>query len=383
MTKQGLFAVAVVVALLFTHSCSKAKAPGAWLTLDPGVGDGFTIANFIDENIGWINGYTDRGSEPAEGNENANANKKITPKTSDKKPEDPLKANQGFEVLQTTDGGQTWSQLRDQFKHKIRSVWFVDQQQGWALTIERDILHTSDGGATWALQRKAGTIKLKLFGNRRQPVMDQPEQIERVYFIDDLHGWAWGGGRKDQYTEQPGTFLATIDGGQNWNSVPYPFTQDVWSLYFLNANVGWVSERDGGFYKTTDGGLNWTAQQGKMPELTLNSIFFLDENYGWVAGRSGRLAKTTDGGRTWKKANEVRNEFKMRDVVFTDPDHGWAVGDNGAILHTPDGGATWLDYSVPGVADLRDLVFLGKKTGWAVGLSGAVLRYDVPSGSSS
>lgn len=379
MRKERLFVVAIVAASLLTNACSKPKAPGAWVILDAGVGDGFTLANFVDENTGWINGYTDRASEPAEGNENAN--KPAAPRITDKKPEDPLKANQGFEVLQTTDGGRTWTQLPNQFKHKIRSVWFVDKQQGWALTIERDILHTADGGLTWALQRKAGTITLKLFGNRRQPVMDQPEQIERVHFIDGQHGWAWGGGRKDQYAEQPGTFLTTVDGGQNWNSVPYPFAQDVWSLYFLNSSVGWASDRDGGFYKTSDGGLNWTPQQGKMPELTLNSIFFLDENYGWVAGRSGRLAKTTDGGRTWKKANEIRNEFKMRDLVFTDRDHGWAVGDNGAILHTPDGGSTWLDYSVQGVADLRDLVFLGNNTGWAVGLSGAVLRYEVPTNS--
>jgi photosystem II stability/assembly factor-like uncharacterized protein len=376
MRRERLLAAAVVAASLLTGACSKPKAAGTWVILDAGVGDGFTIANFVDEKTGWINGFTDRASEPAEGNENANKNT-APRKSTDKKPEDPLKANQGFEVLQTTDGGQTWTQLPNQFKHKIRSVWFVDQQRGWALTIDRDILYTEDGGNNWTLQRKAGTIQLKLFGNRRQPVLDQPEQIERLHFADDLHGWAWGGGRKDQYAEQPGTFLTTLDGGKNWNPVPYPFAQDVWSLYFLNANIGWASDRDGGFYKTTDGGLNWTAQQGKMPELTLNSIFFLDENYGWVAGRSGRLAKTTDGGRSWKKINEIRPEFKMRDCAFTDRDHGWAVGDNGAILHTPDGGATWLDYSQPGVADLRDLVLVGNKAAWAVGLSGAVLRFEV------
>ena len=56
------------------------------------------------------------------------------------KNEDPLKANQGFEVLQTSDGGASWQPLRDQFKNKIRSVWFVDPQVGWALTIDRNIL---------------------------------------------------------------------------------------------------------------------------------------------------------------------------------------------------------------------------------------------------
>jgi photosystem II stability/assembly factor-like uncharacterized protein len=206
--------------------------------------------------------------------------------------------------------------------------------------------------------------------------MEQPEQIDRIHFVDELHGWAWGGGRKDRYTEQPGTFLTTVDGGQNWNTINYPFTQNVWSMFFLNSRIAWASDADGGFYKTTDGGLNWVPSPGKMPETKFDSIFFLDENNGWVAGHSGRLAKTVDGGQTWAKIYDIRNEFKMRDIAFTDQKHGWAVGDGGAILYTADGGSTWLDYSAAGVADLKDVVLRGNR-GWAVGLSGAVLRYDL------
>ena len=83
------------------------------------------------------------GSASAPKNENTNAN------SSGKKKVDPLKANDGFEVLQTTDGGETWNQLPEQFKYRIRSVWFVDPQNGWALTIDRDILRTTDGAKTW------------------------------------------------------------------------------------------------------------------------------------------------------------------------------------------------------------------------------------------
>ncbi|HKY05232.1 MAG TPA: hypothetical protein VJQ56_10100, partial [Blastocatellia bacterium] len=267
----------LVVAAVNTAACASKEAPGSWSLVDTGTGDAFYLVNFVDEQNGWLNGQTDRSFEAFQDNANGNTNgnRNAQAPKPEKKIEDPLKANQGFEVLQTTDGGATWRQIPDQFKYKIRQVWFVDTREGWALTIDRDILHTADGGATWSLQRKAGTVKLKLLGNRRQPEMDQPEQIDRVHFIDARHGWAWGGGRKDSSTEQPGVFLVTTDGGQNWNQIAYPFDQNVWGTFFLNAQHAWAST-EGSFYRSSDGGVNWTKVQTKLPEMALRSIFFLD-----------------------------------------------------------------------------------------------------------
>src|SRR5262249_32041809 len=204
-------------------------------------GDAFYSVNFVSDKIGWLNGQTDRTFESPDENANANANVSRSTKSAsggnkaankNAQKEDPLKANQGFEVLHTTDGGNTWAEIPDMFKNKIRSVWFVDPSSGWALTIDRDILHTTDGGASWSLQRKAGTVKLKLIGNRREPEMDQPEQIDRIHFLDANHGWAWGGGRKDEYSEQPGILLATVNGGANWEQVPSPFPQSSFTIFF-------------------------------------------------------------------------------------------------------------------------------------------------------
>ncbi|HXU37813.1 MAG TPA: YCF48-related protein [Blastocatellia bacterium] len=364
----------VIATTLAGVSCSTAKAPGAWVTQDTGTGDSFSSANFVNENVGWINGVSGRSFEAP--GDDANANKKAKPKKPGEKTDDPLKANQGFEVLQTTDGGQTWHGMPDQFKNKIRSVWFVDPDRGWALTIDRDILRTTDGGKTWSLQRKAGKVKLKLPGNKRQPEIEQPEQIDQIHFIDSSHGWAWGGGRKDEFTEQPGIFLTTIDGGQNWNEIKYPFDQSVSSAFFLDTEHAWVSTIGASFYRTNDGGLNWTKIQTKLPEDVFRSVFFTTQNDGWVVGRSGRIAKTTDSGRTWRKMYEIKDEFKMQDLVFTDKNHGWAIGEEGAILYTPDAGESWIDAGTPVPARLIDLVFVNNRTGWAVGLGGVVIKYE-------
>lgn len=362
-----------LIATLAFAGCSS-KPPGSWLVVDTGTGDSFYSVNFVSDQIGWLNGQSGRNPEPEE-NADSNSNKKKAAPAAKPK-EDPLKANQGFEVLQTTDGGQTWKQIPDLFKNKIRSVWFVDPNEGWALTIDRDILHTTDGGVGWALQRKAGTVELKLSFNRREPVSKQPDQIDQLRFIDNKHGWAWGGGQKNENTDQPGIFLVTVDGGANWNDVGYPFDQNTSDVFFLDAQHAWASTFGSSFYSTSDGGLNWTKVQTRLPEDVFRSIFFTDANTGWVAGRSGRIAKTTDGGRTWRKMWEIRDEFKMRDIYFLDQKRGWAVGEDGAILYTPDAGESWLNVGAPIPARLMDLRFVDDRVGWTAGLSGAVLKFE-------
>ena len=385
-SKWLLFAIAAA-GFALASGCSRATLPGKWVPVDTTFPDAFYTVNFVDEKTGWINAQGDRSSRPEDedqvDNANGNLSAPVANRNTAKKPrkaaDDPLKLNQGFEVLRTTDGGDTWKQIPDQFKYKIRSVWFVDPNTGWALTIDRDLLHTSDGGATWVLQRKAGKVKLKLFGNRQTPELEQPDQIERMYFIDSRRGWAWGGGKVDRYTEQPGILLMTLDGGETWNPVAYPFSQNIYSIFFLDGDHIWASTDGDGVYKTTDGGLNWARIQSKLPEDVFRAIFFLDVNNGWIVGRSGRIAKTTDGGRSWQKMYMINLEFEMRDIFFTDKDHGWAVGSNGAILYTPDAGETWLSATPAIQTELIDLVFVNRRVGWAVGLNGAAVRYQ-PSG---
>ena len=375
MVRTRFFCAALAAATLLLAGCLKWDVPGTWTALELGSTDAFYSVNFVNDDVGWLNGQSDRSfvAPGEEGNENANRTPK--PRAPGKKPDDPLKANQGFEVLHTTDGGATWKQIPDQFKYKIRSVWFADPQSGWALTIDRDILHTDDGGATWAMQRKANIIKMKITGYK-PPEIEQPEQIEQLRFIDKEHGWAWGGGRRDEYAEQPGIFLLTVDGGQHWNAPPFPFEQPAACIFFLNERIGWASTDNGFFYKTSDSGVNWSKVTRPLGDLVYRSIYFADENHGWAIGRSGRMVRTSDGAKTWEKLYQVKDEFKMRDLVFTDRKHGWAIGDEGKILYTADGGDEWLVAIPPASARMQRLVFPSERTGYAVGVDGSVWKFQ-------
>ena len=112
MYKARIVGFIVCAATLLTVSCSSPKSPGVWVTQDTGTGDSFFTANFVNEDVGWLNGMSGRSFEAP--GENENGNRKSKPKKPGEKVEDPLKANQGFEVLRTTDGGQSWRPIPDQ-----------------------------------------------------------------------------------------------------------------------------------------------------------------------------------------------------------------------------------------------------------------------------
>ena len=108
----------------------------------------------------------------------------------------------------------------------------------------------------------------------------------------------------------------------------------------------------------------------KLPEeaaaRNLNSVFFLDANLGWIVGEKGLCLLTLDGGHTWAAA-ATGSTATLRDVRFKDAQNGWACGDgdekafpskkghlvmsrpllSGTLLGTTDGGKTWTVSWVP------------------------------------
>src|SRR5436190_6220351 len=104
MRKKLFSTVALVSLMIFYTACSKPSMPGSWVALDTGTADAFSSVNFVNDKVGFINAWTDRGYEPlgtdalANANTNANSNtaqKNGNSNTGGKKKPDPLKANDG------------------------------------------------------------------------------------------------------------------------------------------------------------------------------------------------------------------------------------------------------------------------------------------------
>ena len=211
-------------------------------------------------------------------------------------------------------------------------LWFADDRHGWAVgggwDIDGGIIgRTSDGGQTW--QYRSGFVG-------RWPGVSS-FSFTAVQFLDSLRGCTIGSG---------GQIFLTDDGGQNWRVVRNGGGEGLSDLHFVDRDHGWAVG-GAGVLQTMNGGETWhwvfrsTSENGY---LSGTAVHFLDTATGWMTSRSS-LVVTTDGGLSWTPMplplakDEHPNLFEL---TFVDPGHGWVVGENGTILATRDGGATWV-----------------------------------------
>ena len=253
----------------------------------------------------------------------------------------------------------------------LTSVYFVDNNNGWAVGSEGIILHTDNGGDTWIVQ-----------------ISGIDFDLESVYFINPDTGWI-AGGEKEGYPDQ-GIILRTVNGGIDWietYSIESFYLNDV---YFSDPNNGWAVGEwhymmwvQSNILHSTDGGETWD-EQVIIPWCVFNSIQFVDSLTGWtvggyINGSSGypycQIYNTIDGGNTWNEQINTVEKGPLFDVCFTDSENGWAVGGNrGAVLapfstifHTNDGGNNWDIQNSLTERVLTGVCFTDSLNGWAVG----------------
>lgn len=346
MRRLALFSIILLVFITLV-SCKKPQA-GSWTPVYTEKSDTFFELNFISPEVGWLTGWFEKGPEETN----------------------------GWEILQTKDGGKTWTVMAKQAENKIQYVYFVNDKKGWALNLNHDILLTADGGETWTVQRPAGKTAIKYFYKNPGAPTEVPDPLTNIKFLDEKNGWSWGGGggKKGEF-EQEGVFLHTENGGENWQSIRFPFANELKTVYFMDAKYGWASDKKAGIYKTLDGGANWLKQPDDERRPSINSFFFLNKDKGWMVG-DRYIGITEDGGQTWKKIRMDNSYFY--DIYFVNDSLGWAVGDNNTIMRSENGGLYWYDENsgLEPPVTFTKLKFFNNKVGWAGGLNGALVRYD-------
>lgn len=105
---------------------------------------------------------------------------------------------------------------------------------------------------------------------------------------------------------------------------------------------------------------------------SLQSVFFLNADTGFVAGDSGTILKTLNGGFTWlpQKSGTIQ---PLTSIQFINATKGYAIGLGGTILGTKDGGATWSAQVSGTTKNLYGMQFLASGMGWVVGQGGMIL----------
>lgn len=258
--------------------------------------------------------------------------------------------------------GDAWSRQRTGTLAWLHSVFFVDQNRGFAVGSRGTLLTTDDGGKKW-----------------QQKYRPTEDVIRDVYFLDSMKGWIVC--ERNVYdlkaVDEPRTYLMnTIDGGQRWTRVQMKGADVDARLVravFSSGGRAWAFGEGGAIYSTRDFGANWTKLTVPTQHLLLGGAF-VDDDRGWLVGAGATILQTADGGETWHLSRPTGAEgTRFTATSFIDNRLGWAVGSNGAIFRTINGGRSW-SQQVSGVtADLLDVKFLDAMEGWAVGVEGTVI----------
>ena len=282
-----------------------------------------------------------------------------------------LDQNRGWAVgskgvlLQTLDGGNTWTMRSSSTDDHVRDIYFIDERNGWLvcevniyqLKTKEDprayLMKTTDGGEHWK------RIEIKGF--------DVDARLVRAVFRSNGHGWTFG---------ELGSIYTTHDAGDTWVKLRSPTRRLLLGGMFVDDDRGWLVGTGATIIQTSDGGDTWYQPTLPQVEKTIRftAASFVDNRKGWAVGSGGSVFHTDNGGRTWQRqASTV--DVDLFDVKFIDALEGWAVGAEGTIIHTSDGGAHWTTERSGTPHPLERVFFTDRNHGWAVGFGGTVVAY--------
>ena len=132
-----------------------------------------------------------------------------------------------------------------------------------------------------------------------------------------------------------------------WEPVGYTEDLELTDVFFVTADMGWVSGAAGTMLRTRDGGKTWEPQLGGDPAAAdpeIERLRFFDERHGWAI-KGKKLLATADG-ENWEEIAPLPE--RMGDFVFVSPTDGFAAAGQTQYLHEPhnvfrtrDGGRTW------------------------------------------
>jgi len=286
-------------------------------------------------------------------------------------------------------GENLFSQAFINIHYRFEDVFFTDQNHGWAVGRRsfgpemngQIIINTQNGGATWTEQYEHAPNLLTLFSYHR---------LDSVFFVDNQNGWAVGD--SVQFIGSPdhhGAIMHTADGGQTWQEQGQGLYEgrdrEFLDVHFLDSNNGWAladkkfPDPNIQLVHTTDGGLHWQwvdtgIERAGMGGGFINvqgGVHFTDALHGWAVGNSG-VVNTVDGGVTWTDQTST-NTKSLFDTDFLNNQEGWIVHSSGKALHTIDGGLHWIQEDINISEDLLDVQVFENGTGWIVGEGGNIM----------
>lgn len=280
---------------------------------------------------------------------------------------------------------QPWVQQNSNTNNLLHSVFFLDNQKGFAVGDAGTIRYTLNGGQQWLsingvtaedlhdVSFQSASLGIIVGDNGRifrstnggtiwvQAVSGTNNNLRTVSFGDG--GMVYAGGRD-------GIILRSTNNGVNWSIVTSGTIRYRGSAAKLSTKA-WIVGDGGVIFTSNNSGVSFTAQNSNTAS-DLHTIFMLNDLTGYIGGQNSTIIYTTSGGAQWTSRNSGINQG-IDGIHFSNINTGWAVGNNGAVYVTNNAGVTWTAENSSTTNELNDVYFPDINHGWAVGMNGTII----------
>lgn len=241
-------------------------------------------------------------------------------------------------IRKTVNGGQTWT-LQFTSPYYLRSIEFIDANNGFAGSLNGQLYRTTNGGLAWT--------------DISPGISPAPDGICGLSAptANTIYGCGlWAG---------PAYIIKSANGGDDWTYTDMStYASRLVDIHFTTPDTGFATgtanpaSNGGVILYTTNGGTSWTTMHTTQA-LTdivwkiqrLDAAHWFASIYSEPTNDDTRMLRSIDGGMTWTQLTVSDDYTYIETIGFMDPLHGWTGGE-GTLWKTTDGGVTWENIDV-------------------------------------
>ncbi|MCS5490789.1 YCF48-related protein [Algoriphagus limi] len=253
-------------------------------------------------------------------------------------------------LIESKDGGQTWSEIPIQFEGNILAIHINSELEGFAVGEGGLIFRTTDGGENW--------------------------ESQKITFSDDWKEVLFNGDDTWILIGNSGLIIRSRDFGENWEDISPSPKNEIYGGNFANSDSLFLVGSQGLILRSWDQGDLFEIQSSGTSS-NLFGIAFSSRQVGYAVGENGAILKTLDFGNTWTPLNSgMTKTLKKIAISPLDSRIFTAVGDEAGAIRSTNEGAT---FSIANLGsgnnrNLSDLAYIpNSNIVWAVGETGYVI----------